>query len=309
MDSMSVQDAGASPLFPPEHATAEDARQALLQTVRAGPADGATRWSLHRLRAHLPWLSLGSDSGLHRLLRRLGIVYKRGRASLHSPDPLYRAKAAYAEDCLMRARAHPQRVVLLYQDEAAYARQPTLSWDYEARGAGDQPRARHTHKSDTKRRIAACLEALSGRVFYQDRAKTGVDALVELYQEVVQAYDTAEQIYLVQDNWPVHFHPGVIRHLEAQHWPFPFLTHPAWPSPGQVPRVSNPLPIQLVPLPSYAPWLNPIEKLWRWLRQEVLHLHRLSDAWAVLRERVCAFLDQFADGSEALLRYVGLLPK
>ena len=27
--------------------------------------------------------------------------------------------------------------------------------------------------------------------------------------------------------------------------------------------------IEPVWLPTYAPWLNPIEKLWRWLRQEV----------------------------------------
>jgi len=32
--------------------------------------------------------------------------------------------------------------------------------------------------------------------------------------------------------------------------------------------------ITLVYLPTYAPWLNPIEKLWRKAYQEVLHLHR-----------------------------------
>jgi transposase len=60
-------------------------------------------------------------------------------------------------------------------------------------------------------------------------------------------------------------------------------------------------------LPTYAPWLNPIEKLWRWLRQDVLKLHRLVSDWPRLRQRVRDFLDQFQHGSEALLRYVGLL--
>ncbi|MCB8937396.1 MAG: transposase [Ardenticatenaceae bacterium] len=68
------------------------------------------------------------------------------------------------------------------------------------------------------------------------------------------------------------------------------------------------MPVQLLPLPTYASWLNPIEKLWRWLKQEVLHLHRFSDDWPELREVVASFLDQFATGSDALLRYVGLLP-
>lgn len=59
-------------------------------------------------------------------------------------------------------------------------------------------------------------------------------------------------------------------------------------------------------LPTYAPWLNPIEKLWRWLRQQVLTLHRLAGEWEALRGRVNGFLEQFAEGAVALLRYVGL---
>jgi hypothetical protein len=59
-------------------------------------------------------------------------------------------------------------------------------------------------------------------------------------------------------------------------------------------------------LPTSAPWLNPIEKLWRWLRQDVLKMHRLAAPWSELRQRVSLFLDQFADGSTELLRYVGL---
>lgn len=179
---------------------------------------------------------------------------------------------------------------------------------YEAEGARPQPRARRSHKSNTKRRIAACLDAVHGQVLYRVRSKAGVAVLNGLYRDVARAYDEAERIYIVQDNWPVHFHPGVIEHLESQQWPFAFRTHPDWPAPSEVKRVEDPLPIQLVPLPTYAPWLNPIEKLWRWLRQEVLHLHRLSDAWEVLKQRVRGFLDQFAGGSQELLRYVGLLP-
>ncbi|MDQ3931094.1 MAG: transposase [Chloroflexota bacterium] len=59
-------------------------------------------------------------------------------------------------------------------------------------------------------------------------------------------------------------------------------------------------------LPTYAPWLNPIEKLWKRLRQEVLKLHRLSGDWKTLRAKVREYLSKFAEGSEALLRYVGL---
>ena len=52
--------------------------------------------------------------------------------------------------------------------------------------------------------------------------------------------------------------------------------------------------------------VNPIEKLWRKLRQEVTLLHRWADDLTALRTQVDHFLEQFAHGSVALLRYVGL---
>jgi len=55
-------------------------------------------------------------------------------------------------------------------------------------------------------------------------------------------------------------------------------------------------------LPTSAPWLNPIEKLWRWLRQEVLKMPRWVGDWPQVKQRVHAFLDQFAQGSPDLLR-------
>jgi transposase len=37
--------------------------------------------------------------------------------------------------------------------------------------------------------------------------------------------------------------------------------------------------IKPVWLPTYAPWLNPIEKLWRWVRQDILKMHRWVEDW------------------------------
>jgi hypothetical protein len=77
---------------------------------------------------------------------------------------------------------------------------------------------------------------------------------------------------------------------------------------------ANELNIHLLWLPTYAPWTNPIEKLWRWLKQSVLHNHQLAEHFDTLKEQVRTFLDQFTLGSPDparsadLLRYVGLLP-
>ena len=86
---------------------------------------------------------------------------------------------------------------------------------------------------------------------------------------------------LAWDNGPVHRHPVVQATAAA-------------------------LRIHLRYLPTYVPWTNPIEKLWRWLRQTCIHHHQYADQWEQSKANVQAFLDQFSTGSTALLRYVGL---
>lgn len=110
----------------------------------------------------------------------------------------------------------------------------------------------------------------------------------------------------MQDNWPVHFHPDVLAALQPQSFKWPLHVPPNWPTePSSKARRLN-LPIQLLQLPTYASWTNPIEKLWRWLKQEVLHLHRYADRWSELQNKVSEFLERFSEGSQELLRYVGL---
>jgi hypothetical protein len=114
-------------------------------------------------------------------------------------------------------------------------------------------------------------------------------------------------IYVVEDNWPVHYHPDVLVALQPQQTQFPLKTPRSWPTePSAMARRLN-LPIQLLPLPTYASWCNPIDKLWRWLKQEVLHLHRYAnDDGKLLKQKTKEFLEQFEQASADLLRYVGL---
>ena len=70
--------------------------------------------------------------------------------------------------------------------------------------------------------------------------------------QAARQYPDAQNIYLVMDNWPVHFHPDALDAL------------------AQDSR------LELLALPTYAPWLNPIEKLWRLVRQRVTHAQPLE---------------------------------
>lgn len=213
--------------------------------------------------------------------------------------------------CLLKAWYEPEKYVFLYQDEFTYYRQPTLDRDYERMGKF-QPLARRSYNSDTAFRGVGALNAISGQVTYQQSWKIGIRQLAQFYEAIMGDYPKATIVYVVEDNWPVHYHPDVLAYLQPQHFEFPIHRPSNWPiePSAKVKKKAEKanFPIRILQLPTYASWANPIEKLWRWVRQTVIHLHRLSDDWSTLKQRIWDFILPFKRGSDELLKYVGLLP-
>jgi hypothetical protein len=268
-----------------------------------------SRWRLADVLAHCAWLGLRTPQGLGQLLARLGIGYKRGRDYLHSPDPDYDAKLAAISTAHQTARDEPAHQVLLYLDEMTLYRHPTLARAWEAVGGG-QPLARRSYRGATPTRVLGALDAVSAQVHHRRPDKITIAALLRFFQALVAAYPGATTLTVVLDNWPVHFHPDVLVALVPQTSPFPRYLPASWapePSPRAVARWGDlALPIQLLPLPTYASWANPIEQLWRKLRQDLGHLHPWADDLAQLRAAVDHWLDAYHQPSPELLHYVGL---
>lgn len=311
---------GRKPAYSPKYQSKQEAKEAILHTVRREPSQfgkRTSRWSLSHIADVCKWLKVSTPSGLSRLLKRLRISYKRGRSYVHSPDTNYQQKMDLIAQCLLKAWYAPEKYVLLYQDEFTIYRQPTLARDYEQMGEF-QPLARRSHKSDTEFRGMGALNAITGQVTYHQAYKANVRQLTKFYDTIAENYPQADTICMVQDNWPVHYHPDLLIHLQSQDFQFPYNVPPNWPDEPS-PKAKRDaekrkakgvtkLPIRILQLPTYASWANPIEKLWRWARQTVLHLHRLSDQWQTLKQSVRDFIYSFRRGSNKLLRYVGLSP-
>ena len=182
---------------------------------------------------------------------------------------------------MRRTREDPDRTVVLFQDEATFYRQPSQGWLWASMGRA-QPRMRYSHRENTRMRVVAYLNATTGAVHAEDMGSVTADRLARNVSQISSWYPEAEEIYVVMDNWPVHRHPKVTAALERQ------------------PRV------QVLWLPTYAPWLNRMEKGWRWTRQRVTHTHPWSDDFPEFRAQVRGEFDRLSDGSEEFLRYVGL---
>jgi len=272
----------------------EAVREELVEILHAGPGEAArrevavtksgpapSRWTLRTIRASVDWLTAYTVSGVWRVLQACGLGLHTSCARLFSPDPDYSSKVRRRHRCLRDAARHPDSVMAVFLDEFGYQRWPEVAptWGGEARVA-------QRAGNNQQWRTIGALNALTGQVNYLDGYIVGRQQGIQFYGLLDRAYPKkVELIYVIQDNWNIHTHPDVLTAVAA----YPRLK-PVW-------------------LPTYAPWLNPIEKLWRWLRQDILKMHRWVEDWPRVKQRVRDFLEQFAHASLTLLRYVGLKGK
>jgi transposase len=171
--------------------------------------------------------------------------------------------------------------VALFQDEASFYRQPSQGWLWSWVGR-KQPHMSWSHRSNTLVRAAGCLNAITGETHVLQAKQITVPRLIESYRQLLEAYPTALMIYLIQDNWPVHHHEKV-RAFLAQH-----------------PR------LQVLYLPTYAPRLNAVEKLWRWVRQALCHAHPFCDDFNEFKAQLQACFHQAAQLPGEMRRYCGM---
>ena len=300
---------GRKPAFSPK--SPEEAESELLVAIGEDPGclnPQQTRWTLRSLSQVVPWLEGLSLPGIHQIISRLGLSYKRARDYVRSPDTHYAEKLSRIQQALEEAREHPETCVVVYQDEFSFNLQPTLAKDWAETGT-KYPLARQSYLPEATCYGIGALNPHTGDVVYQQVKSCTVVALHTFYTQICQRYPNAERIYLIQDNRAIHFHANLMAALLPQTTPFAKPVPGNWSDkPSKKIGKLEKLPIEILQLPTYASWTNPIEKLWRWARQSVIHLHRLSNDWTALQEKVIDFMEQFKGGSQELLHYVGLLP-
>jgi len=107
---------------------------------------------------------------------------------------------------------------------------------------------------------------------HRKRRSEGIDLLRHLL-----AYHPRGTIFLVLDTSPTHFGQEIDHILKEAN--------------GR---------LVLLYLPTYSPWLNPIEMLWRSMRYAVTH----CELFASLAELEAAFLDYFATISKEKVRRI-----
>ncbi len=271
MDLLSKKAAGKSPLFPPigEKKMLEEIRELTSRSPRALGHE-RSRWTLGLLQDELGGRAPQTEAGTWQMLNRLGVSHTRGQGYALSPDEQFEAKLhsfaglAFIDGVCERngERESDSEATdrVFYLDELTYELHPTVDKDWSP--TGEQPTTPRGTCGQKEGRLLAAIDAETGQLFYRQKRSVGRADLISLYQELASACED-ERLWVVQDNAPFHFHSDVLEGLETQVWP---RSHPAfeyprpsqWPDPTEASLSDGALPVQVVPLPTYASWLMAI---------------------------------------------------
>lgn len=165
--------------------------------------------------------------------------------TVSSPDPEYESKANRIEE--LQRQAEAGEIDLYYEDEIDLALLPTITRCWCKRG---KQRVIQTPRKNQKRYGAGLIHWVSGKLYWatSDHKDNALFRAV-LSQLFEPAHEPqARKIYVVIDNYRIHFAKPVLAFLQAHQ--------------DQ---------IEVVCLPTYSPKLNPVERFWKHLRRKVTH--------------------------------------
>jgi len=214
-------------------------------------------------------------------LHTLGYRVRRPVLSIASPDPEYQQKAKKLKKYQKQAKNGD--ILLYYQDEIDLNLLPGILRCWTLEGV---QRKVPTPGQNQKQYGFGAVNYVSGQTvhrFEERKNSLGFCAFIEQFmQTVTQAPDYhSQKIILVVDNFIIH-RSRKTREFLAQY----------------ADR------LLLFMLPTYSPWLNLIERLWKHLRRKVTHNH-LFTSIEELTKAVCSFLEALNATPQLTLSVIG----
>jgi transposase len=212
------------------------------------------------------------------LLKNLGFSYQKAAfVSDHLDEHKRQEWRTITWPQILRL-AKARKALLLFGDEASFPQWGTLTYTWARRG--QQPRVKTSGKRKGYK-IFGLIDYFTGRLFYQGQEGRLNSATYIAFLKGVLEY-TTQSILLIQD--------GARYHTSAATKAF-FAQQAAR--------------LQVFQLPTYSPDYNPIEKLWKKIKQQDTHLHYFP-TFEALTEKVEQALLKFANAPEEVLALCSL---
>jgi transposase len=248
----------------PRRITDSQRRQAVAVAGARPDTQGValTRWSLPRLADHLAELGRLEISAAHlgRVLADAGLSFQRTRTWKASPDPDYEPKAARVLELKATPPADGGHVIA-FDQMGPLSLRPMAGAGWAPRGRPERQRATY-HRRHGTRYVFGAYDVHNDRLRVRLRPRRrGSDNLAFMTQ-IRATIPTRRRIYWIQDNLSANWTPD-IRAFAAGH------------------------NMELVPTPTYASYLNPVESHFLPITEFVVNNADYVDwdafAWALAR--------------------------
>lgn len=212
------------------------------------------------------------------LLHNLGFSFQKARfVSDHLDEARRREWRRHTWPAVLRA-ARARQALLLFGDEASFPQWGTLNYTWARQGVQPVVKTSGVRKAY---KVFGLIDYFSGRFFYRATTERLCSATYKQFLEQVLA-QTAQDIVLIQDGARYHT-SAELKAFCAQH----------------AARLT------VYQLPSYSPDFNPIEMLWKKIKQQDTHLVYFPD-FAALTTKVDSALLKFANRPAEILALCGL---
>lgn len=213
-----------------------DQRQRIVAVAGARPdSQGVplTRWSLPRLSIYLAAEGIVEVSARHlgALLAKAGLSFQRTRTWKASPDPDYEAKAARILALCEKPPADGP--VVSFDQMGPVSLRPTAGAGWAVRGRPERQRADYNRRHGT-RYVFGALDVHADRLRTRLRPRRRGRDVLQFMTQIRACYPARMRLYWIQDNLSANWTPD-IRTFAAAH------------------------KVELVPTPTYASYLNPVE--------------------------------------------------
>ena len=94
--------------------------------------------------------------------------------------------------------------------------------------------------------LTGMIDVISHNVLVQEDETLNADATIQFFRKIEEAYPTKRKIHIFCDNAPYYRNKAVKAYLKTSR-------------------------VELHFLPPYSPNLNPIERLWKWMKERVIY--------------------------------------
>jgi len=243
----------------------EELGDTLAQLLEQSPNDYGylrTRWSseLLALVVREVYCIEVHASTVRRLLPRLGFVWRRARPILNRRDPKKNRKLRAINRTLARRRPGTE---VFYVDEADVDFNPRIgpTWTRRGRQTGIV-----TPGQNIKHYLAGALNAHTGRVVWTEHPRKNTTLFIKMLEALRRTYRATRKLVLILDNYIIH------KSMPVQRW------------------LQNNPKFTFLFQPTYSPWVNRIERLWKTMHDTITRNHRCNN-FRELAQRIVRFLE------------------